>query len=336
MQNIKNETPAESADTWRKSPLRIISLVLALSCFISLTSFLFTIPFVAFDDIALFEVAFREVFFRGIITFLGGIITSFAYALTYFLLFVFQFGTEAKDALGISIYYLITGFLLFLMSKKFGFRFALASAILSYIFIAIFAIDKFFSSVVLSLFFFSASFAFAKPEELGLARENIFRTVLFGIIAFMVMLLVSFSAITLIKSQNVSDLENVQKALESAPTYILFLAVSFGPVAEELFFRGLLIGKIGMFITRNSALVRSRKEARNIKEMSLGGAIIALVISSAIFSLAHVRYGSWVELAGALVLGLFLGAVYLRTKNILVPIIAHLIYNSLSIATMFF
>jgi membrane protease YdiL (CAAX protease family) len=102
------------------------------------------------------------------------------------------------------------------------------------------------------------------------------------------------------------------------PTYFLYLipiAFLFNAPAEELLFRGLVQG-----LFRNAY-----------------GVVPGVVIASVLFGAVHIT-ALFTSGAGAaslavtigitIVLGLVLGALYERTKNLLVPIVTHALYNA--------
>lgn len=84
----------------------------------------------------------------------------------------------------------------------------------------------------------------------------------------------------------------------------------FGPIAEELAFRGALYGGL-------------RKKF---------GTAVATVISAAIFAVAH--QNSYLILMTA-VLGLMLALIYESTNNLLYPILLHMLNNTLSCVDVF-
>ncbi len=84
----------------------------------------------------------------------------------------------------------------------------------------------------------------------------------------------------------------------------LITIVFLVPIIEELFARGILLNSFKAKL----------------------GIIPGLVISSCLFALGHVYP---VLIINTFVLGLFLGWIYLKTKNIFYPISAHIILNSL-------
>ncbi len=97
------------------------------------------------------------------------------------------------------------------------------------------------------------------------------------------------------------DGQRVSQLVLDFPISLLLFAVLVAPVSEELFFRGFLTSRFGP------------------------------IISSILFSIAHITYGSIVQVVGVLVLGLILAHIYLRTRSIVSPILIHMLYNALAI-----
>ncbi len=90
--------------------------------------------------------------------------------------------------------------------------------------------------------------------------------------------------------------EQVNLIRQEAPLFLVYLLV-VRVFAEEVFFRGFLVKRIG----------------------ALG--------SSFAFGLAHIFYGSATEIAGAIILGFVLAKSFEANKNLLPNIFAHFLYN---------
>jgi membrane protease YdiL (CAAX protease family) len=87
----------------------------------------------------------------------------------------------------------------------------------------------------------------------------------------------------------------------------IFSAVVAAPISEELVFRGLL-QRIFQDLTRRPAA--------------------AIVLTSLAFALVHQPWQLW---PAVFVLSLFLGLAYFRTGNLLVPILAHALFNAVQL-----
>jgi membrane protease YdiL (CAAX protease family) len=59
-----------------------------------------------------------------------------------------------------------------------------------------------------------------------------------------------------------------------------------------------------------------------------------VIFSAFVFGLLHFAYGSIVEVIGALLIGVVLGATFKITRNITPCILAHMVYNILAITFM--
>ena len=97
--------------------------------------------------------------------------------------------------------------------------------------------------------------------------------------------------------------EVVQKLQESSPLFLIYLLV-VRVIAEEVFFRGFLVKRIGW------------------------------VSATVLFGIAHVSYGSITEIFGVLILGGLLAKAYLRNGNIVPNIVAHMFYNLIFVSFM--
>ena len=97
--------------------------------------------------------------------------------------------------------------------------------------------------------------------------------------------------------------------LGSGITRLLLSAVIvlWGPFVEEVFFRGFLLGGL----------------------IAPLGAARAAVVSAAIFAVAHIEIGSMIPL---FITGLVLAWLYLRTRSIWPPLMAHAAQNLLAIS----
>lgn len=94
-------------------------------------------------------------------------------------------------------------------------------------------------------------------------------------------------------------------AIKTQSVFLLFYLLIVRVTAEEVFFRGFLTTRIGM------------------------------LASSALFGLAHFFYGSIAEMIGAFFLGLVLSRAFLKNKNLMPNIFAHILYNFLVLILAF-
>ncbi|HRS42694.1 MAG TPA: CPBP family intramembrane metalloprotease [Candidatus Diapherotrites archaeon] len=95
----------------------------------------------------------------------------------------------------------------------------------------------------------------------------------------------------------VSDLNLVsEEILRYSPIAIVYLFL-VRVFLEEWFFRGFLTPRLGV------------------------------ILSSALFAIGHIAYGSIIEIIGAFVLGVFLSSTYKKYNNLWPNVFAHIIYN---------
>ena len=85
--------------------------------------------------------------------------------------------------------------------------------------------------------------------------------------------------------------------------------IAFAPVCEELFFRGFVFPGIS----------------------NRWGLVAGIVVSGVIFSSVHLLYKSFVPIAGV---GMVFAYAYYRSRNIFTTMLAHIAFNSVSIAAI--
>ena len=142
-------------------------------------------------------------------------------------------------------------------------------------------------------------------KELLLTKINPAETIMqaFALFAVIFIILLTqglfLNAIGLLDNYKVAQLISVQNP------FVLFLAVTIGPIGEELLFRGYFLKKIG------------------------------LGLQALLFAILHYAYGSFSEILAALLIGLALGIFLKQEKNIYACILAHSLYNLFSILTVF-
>lgn len=90
---------------------------------------------------------------------------------------------------------------------------------------------------------------------------------------------------------------------------LTFSAVALAPLLEEILFRGLI----------QTALLH---------HLGYRARPVILVLAAALFALIHLEAVSWFAMPALFVLGLMFGAIYERTGNLWLPIIAHATFNA--------
>ncbi|HLC68996.1 MAG TPA: type II CAAX endopeptidase family protein [Candidatus Bilamarchaeaceae archaeon] len=156
-----------------------------------------------------------------------------------------------------------------------------------------------------SIFFLGLFFLYEKSWKKTLKRlgvpGNLKNNVKYFIGGLAMIILSVIALNVLFYSVGANDSANITETVQQLPFYIVLFGIVVAPVTEEVFFRAFLVEKTGIWI------------------------------SSGIFALSHVAYGSVVELAGAFVIGIILAVVYRRSAS-LVPVVAiHFVFNLVSI-----
>lgn len=154
-------------------------------------------------------------------------------------------------------------------------------------------------------------------KVLGLSRLPNWKDLASSPVTFIIYILSSGLFVALIASLVPSlDLEQAQdvgfESLGLPIEYILafITLVVIAPVAEELLFRGYLLGKLGTFLPSWAAIL----------------------VSSALFGLLH---GQWNVILDTFILGIFLGMLRKFTGSIWAPILLHMIKNGLAYYLLF-
>ena len=149
-------------------------------------------------------------------------------------------------------------------------------------------------------------------SRIKLVSQNIDKAFLWGILSAAIIFFVIFVIeIALIqfgyKPQDLSNFPELQK-LFSWPT--MFFLVAIQPIGEEIYFRGFLFDKIENF----------------------AGGAFAVVITAVLFGIAHMSYGKEIPVIMIILMGLVLGYIVYKTRNLYSSLIAHIAFNITSFA----
>lgn len=215
--------------------------------------------------------------------------------------------------LALSLFFLAEGFMLGVLKEISGLRASvLAMATYALLF---FATTQFMytPSVALSLILLLMPFYYYLSlgknigetlEQLGLARKYVFTNVFFGL-GWAGVVLSSVAAISIVmRLAGVSDQQLVVDKISTLPTLMLVFAAFFAPIAEEVFFRGFLLRKMGPWA------------------------------SSALFAVAHFAYGSSFEIISTFIIALLFCATVRVHRSLVPAVVAHLFVNALSITVV--
>ena len=255
---------------------------------------------------AVLLLAAEELFFRAVIP--PGLLGNTGRAMVYGLLLAWPFSPGFLDYLANASVLFAIGMLCSFLVERFGFVFSLSFRLAT---LAVFFVASVSSSVLLSALIFLAPFVWLALEKkaprqalsyLGVLPMNTVRLVSDCAWLFLVMLLAVSLVGVVVSHFGFADSENVAEIVRQQGTFALMLAVTLGPIGEELLFRGLLNKKFG------------------------------IVASSVAFGLAHYFYGSVIEISAAVAVGLLLAWYVKKTNNIIAPIVAHALYNGVSMA----
>jgi len=259
---------------------------------------------------ALLLVLSEELFFR--VTVREGLVGFAGQALAYALLVAWPFSASFGAYVSNALFLLFTGIICAFLLGRFGFAASLSFRIAT---LAVFFLGSVSGSIIINLLLLLAPLAW-----LALERKNLSESLsILGLNRMPAIKLVSDCAWLLIVSMlltalvgvvfshfGFADEGKVAEVIKKQGAVALFLAVTAGPFAEELFFRGLLSKKYG------------------------------IIASSVAFGLAHYFYGSATEIAGAVAIGLLFAWYVRRTGNLVAPVFAHCTYNALSMAVILF
>ncbi len=156
---------------------------------------------------------------------------------------------------------------------------------------------------------FAAYFLWDGREKLLNIKAKLWRRVLDGALLFILMIGAGIVLNIVLNVIGFNDSANAIRVVQELPLYLLILAFTLVPVVEELFFRALLIPLFARY----------------------SNVWAGAVLSSLFFGITHTAYGSITEIAGAMLLGLVLALYFAKKGDILPCMIAHAIYNFLSI-----
>ncbi|MEW6529030.1 MAG: CPBP family intramembrane glutamic endopeptidase [Candidatus Micrarchaeota archaeon] len=101
------------------------------------------------------------------------------------------------------------------------------------------------------------------------------------------------------------DITNIYQKVVNFPFYLIVFGVLFAPISEEIFFRAFLAGRYG------------------------------IILSSFLFAISHIFYNSIFEIIGVFFIGIALSYYFVKKSNLIACIIAHLLYNLLSISVIY-
>lgn len=129
---------------------------------------------------------------------------------------------------------------------------------------------------------------------------------------FVVTIIIDFILVAIgVNTRDVSNIPQIENLFSLPSIFVLLL---FQSAAEEFFYRGFLFEKI----------------------TKLHNQWTALVITSVLFGLAHLMFNNFYPALLSMIAGAFFGFALIKSKNLLTPIIAHIVFNFTSIIIYIF
>lgn len=143
-------------------------------------------------------------------------------------------------------------------------------------------------------------------EKLGFKKTDAIKETKYALSALLLMLFTAMVIGAIFYSlgftKDASAIPNIIKKIE---LWQVLTILVIGSIVEEIFFRG--------YIQRKTNIITA----------------------SFIFSYFHIIYSSITEVTGAFFLGLILGYLYDKRKNLFAPSLAHLLYNLTTICLIY-
>lgn len=144
-------------------------------------------------------------------------------------------------------------------------------------------------------------------SRLGLGHRSLsLRNILLGVFVFLIILLVEVTTGIISSITNVAINTNVELLFAGAPLWFYVFATLIAPINEEILFRGLMVPRVGIFL------------------------------SAILFAVPHVTYDSsfFIEVIAALIFGVLAGYVYKKTGSLYASIVAHILVNALTVVSV--
>jgi len=191
--------------------------------------------------------------------------------------------------------------------------------------------ERYVAAIGLHLTLFSFSMYFICKEnfnetrkKLGLFTEPL-KQIGYGIAGFIVIVILAILLNLALYYVGFNDEQKIVDTVQGFPFYLVVFAIVFAPISEEVFFRAFLLTELDALL---SGVLKKFRTNSVIKYTPL---FLALVITSALFASAHFAYGSIAQFLGAFLIGACLGLIYKRTNSIVPVMLAHFLFNLLSL-----
>lgn len=174
--------------------------------------------------------------------------------------------------------------------------------------------------IFIAIFIFFWKKAFKNKDLIIDLKNNVIKTIIIGLVFCLVNILLGYITELIVGSGDSSNQETLIMLSQIAPLSLIFSAVIFAPIIEELVFRGSI----------QTLLYRKFNPT------------LSAIITGVIFGLIHVVAGllggSFVEIIYFITyfaMGAILGLIYAKTKNIYICISVHMLNNLIAVLLMF-
>lgn len=273
--------------------------------------------FLARQDLAFvfIALAMTEFLFRGFLADRLGLLKS---SVLFTVLATIVFSSVAPSlepitALRLLIYFLLYSATMSVLKMREDVWACALGAMVYFAFVLISRSSPYFASIVLSLSLLLFALYWRMRwktlgeaiGEFGISKDNLLRNIAIGVFAT-VFLFIALSVIVLALGPQQgalqSDMKGVRTKVLEFPDFMVYYAVTMAPFSEEIFFRGFLFPAIGLFL------------------------------SSALFAVSHITYGSWSEIAAAFFIAAFYCWLCKKTGSLIPAIVSHAIFNAVSLA----
>lgn len=135
-------------------------------------------------------------------------------------------------------------------------------------------------------------------DYLGIKKDSLLLNAFLGVAATLFLwICVVIEALIVVFVLHLEGLDKVSMFVSGLPLYVLIFSFTIGPIAEEIFFRGFLVSRVGIFF------------------------------STLLFALAHYSYASYTEFFAAFTAGLIFAVLYKSRKSIVPSVLAHMAFN---------
>lgn len=176
------------------------------------------------------------------------------------------------------------------------------------------ALSLFFPALVFSYLYYRGNNTSSIIAQLGLSKDRMsFKVIGIGLLLFFAVILFEAALAAFSYATSIQLPTNVQQLLSGTPLYFLVFTFLIAPFDEEVLFRGFLVPRIG-----------------GIFKSAWSG----IIVSAAIFGVLHLTYLSVSEFVAAFFFGLIAGYAFTKTKSLYPSILAHMLVNFVTIASL--